>query len=203
MIGRPAAGGADDACLELADSERMALTIMLRRTVPQSQDQAFFRRRRPRISFDIDDTLTCHHSHPGSERQPLPGIVHRWLGEPLRRGTVSLMRELRRRGCSIWIYTSSGRSPFYIRRWLMLHGIRVDGVVNDARHRNCLALHGFAHSPSKFPPAFGIDLHVDDSDGVRMEGEAHGFRVIVVQPGDESWGQRVLEAVTQWQRELR
>lgn len=192
-----------DACPEASDSGKIGVTTMSRRTLPQSRDHAFLRHRKLRISFDIDDTLTCHHSHASAERERLPGIVHRWLGEPLRRGTVALMRELRRRGCSIWIYTSSGRSPFYIRRWLLLHGIRVDGVVNDERHRQCLAVHGFSHSPSKFPPAFGIDLHVDDSDGVRMEGEAHGFRVVVVQPGDDSWGQRILDAVAQWQRGQR
>jgi hypothetical protein len=27
-----------------------------------------------------------------------------------------------------------------------------------------------------------------------MEGDEHGFRVLVVQPGDESWGEKVLKA---------
>lgn len=152
-----------------------------------------------RISFDIDDTLACQSDHADSEQSLLPAAIHRWLGEPLRFGTRALTRELRRRGCSIWIYTSSGRSPFYIRRWLLLHGIHVDGVVNGERHRNGLATHGFSHSPSKFPPAFGIDLHVDDSDGVRMEGDAHGFRVIVVRPDDPHWARHVLEAVSRAQ----
>jgi hypothetical protein len=158
---------------------------------------------RTRISFDIDDTLACHHGHVVAEKSRLPAAIHRWLGEPLRVGTRSLIRELRRRGCSIWIYTSSGRSPLYIRRWLLLHGIHVDGVVNNDRHRRSLAAHGFANSPSKFPPAFGIDLHVDDSEGVQMEGEAHGFRVVVVRPDDEHWTQKVLDAVTQSQAARR
>lgn len=152
-----------------------------------------------RISFDIDDTLACQPDHADSERSLLPTAIHRWLGEPLRFGTRRLIRELRRRGCSIWIYTSSGRSPFYIRRWLLLHGIHVDGVVNGERHRSGLATHGFSHSPSKFPPAFGIDLHVDDSEGVRMEGDAHGFHVIVVRPDDPHWTRHVLEAVSRAQ----
>lgn len=156
---------------------------------------SFFRNPRIRISFDIDDTLACHHSHDVAEKNGLPDLIHRWLGEPLRVGTRALIRELRRRGCSIWIYTSSGRSPFYIRRWLLLHGIHVDGVVNNDRHRHGLAAHGFSNSPSKFPPAFGIDLHVDDSEGVQMEGMAHGFRVVVVRPDDVHWAQRVLDAV--------
>lgn len=153
-----------------------------------------------RVSFDIDDTLVCQPDHADAEKCVVPAAIHRWLGEPLRFGARSLIRELRRRGCSIWIYTSSSRSPFYIRRWLLLHGIHVDGVVNSERHRSGLATHGFLHSPSKFPPAFGIDLHVDDSDGVRMEGDAHGFRVAVVSPDDPHWIERVLEAVARAQR---
>jgi beta-phosphoglucomutase-like phosphatase (HAD superfamily) len=162
-----------------------------------------FRKRRTRISFDIDDTLACHHGHVVAEKSRVPAAIHRWLGEPLRVGTRALIRELRSRGCSIWIYTSSGRSPFYIRRWLLMHGIRVDGVVNNDRHRHGLAAHGFQNAPSKFPPAFGIDLHVDDSEGVRMEGEAHGFRVVVVHPDDEHWTSKVLDAVTESQAARR
>lgn len=153
-----------------------------------------------RISFDIDDTLACHHTQSAAERNGLPAIIHRWLGEPLRAGTRALIRELRRKGCSVWIYTSSSRTPLYIRRWLLLHGIRVDGVVNNERHRNGLAVHGFFNSPSKFPPAFGIDLHVDDSEGVQMEGNAHGFRVVVVRPDDAHWAERVLDAVALLQK---
>lgn len=154
---------------------------------------------RIRVSFDVDDTLVCHGRSAPIEASRLPDIIHRWFGEPLRHGTGSLVRELRRRGCSVWIYTTSGRTPFYIRRWLLLHGIRVDGVVNSERHRAGLAVYGFSRLPSKFPPAFGIDLHVDDSDGVRMEGDAHGFRVVVVRPDDEHWTARVLDAVTRTQ----
>ena len=75
-------------------------------------------RPRIRISFDIDDTLACQLHHSAVESSWLPACAHRWWGEPLRIGTRSLTRELRRQGCSIWVYTSSGRAPSYIRRWL-------------------------------------------------------------------------------------
>jgi hypothetical protein len=157
------------------------------------------RARRIRVSFDVDDTLVCHGTGTCCETSYIPAFIRRWLGEPLRLGTVALVRELRRRECSVWIYTTSGRSSFYIRRWLLLHGIRVDGVVNSERHRQGLAVYGYTRLPSKFPPAFGIDLHVDDSEGVRMEGDAHGFRVVVVRPDDQHWTRRVLDAVARAQ----
>lgn len=159
-------------------------------------------RPRVRISFDIDDTLACQAEHSAAEHSRLPQFVHRWLGEPLRVGTRALTRELRRQGCSVWVYTSSGRTPAYIRRWLMLYGIHVDGVVNSVRHSEALAERGLVNSPSKLPSAFDIDLHVDDSEGVRLEGHDHGFRVVVVRPDDEHWAQHVLEAVGKVQAQL-
>ncbi|MQG91573.1 hypothetical protein [Pseudomonas sp. MN1F] len=161
-----------------------------------------FRRPQMRISFDIDDTLACLPHHADEEQSKLPAFVHRWLGEPLRSGTRSLIRDLRRQGCSIWIYTSSGRTPAYIRRWLMLYGIHVDGVVNSDRHQHVLSQHGLENAPSKYPPAFDIDLHVDDSEGVGIEGFDHGFRVVVVNPEDDSWAQKVMDAAEQVQAQL-
>jgi hypothetical protein len=159
-------------------------------------------RQRVRISFDIDDTLACQLEHSAVENSPLPDCIHRWLGEPLRNGTRALIRELRRQDCSIWVYTSSGRTPAYIRRWLLLYGIHVDGVVNSVRHAQALSERGLVNSPSKLPTAFDIDLHVDDSEGVKIEGYDHGFRVAVVRPDDAQWAQKVLEAVAQVQAQL-
>ena len=150
-----------------------------------------------RISFDVDDTLVLHGIDAPPERGRFPAFLCRWLGQPLRRGTCALLDELRREGCSVWIYTSSGRTPLDVRLWLFLYGIRIDGVVNEARHRREVAGRGFLRLPSKYPPAFGIDLHVDDSEGVRMEGDEHGFRVVIVSPGDENWTEKILNAVRQ------
>ncbi|MNI35395.1 hypothetical protein D3C73_894180 [compost metagenome] len=158
--------------------------------------------RRVRISFDIDDTLACLPHHSEAEPNLLPESIHRWLGEPLRQGTRELIRELRRQDCSVWVYTSSGRTPSYIRRWLMLYGIHVDGVVNSVRHDEALKSHGLSITPSKLPRLFDIDLHVDDSEGVKDEGQDHGFRVVVVQPDDPRWAQRVLDAVADVQAQL-
>ncbi|MBA1198677.1 hypothetical protein PS623_02087 [Pseudomonas fluorescens] len=155
-----------------------------------------------RISFDIDDTLACHHHNCPAESSKLPGFMHDWLGEPLRAGTRELIRDLRRQNCSVWIYTSSGRTPAYIKRWLLLYGIRVDGVVNNDRHLHMMAEHGLSRPPSKHPGLFDIDLHVDDSDGVRAEGIDHGFRVVVVSPQDDNWTQKVLEATAKVHAQL-
>jgi hypothetical protein len=142
-----------------------------------------------RVSFDVDDTLVCAPHVP--TEQFVPHWHRLWYTEKLRRGTNSLMKELIRRRCQLWIYTTSYRSPRYLRGWFRCQGISLAGVVNQARHDRVVGRHG----PSKYPPAFGIDLHVDDSDGVALEGKHHGFAVVVVSPEDPDWVARVLEAV--------
>ena len=153
-----------------------------------------------RISFDLDDTLICYGD--GIPAEPPPGWFRRWLisPEPLRFGARSLIRRLAERGWDVWILTTSNRSPRTVRRWLRAYGIRIGRVINQTVYERHLGDSGFYNPPSKHPGLFGIDLHVDDSDGVRIEGEQHGFRVVVVSPDDEQWTETVfLAAEKLWQ----
>jgi hypothetical protein len=142
-----------------------------------------------RISFDIDDTLICGPSTPTEQHV-------RWWSrwrypERIRHGARELMKELTRRGCRIWIYTSSDRPAHYLKSWFRSMGIPVEGVINQTRHEQKVGLRG----PSKYPPAFQIDLHIDDSPGVAMEGVDHQFAVLIVSPEDSDWAERVLSEV--------
>ena len=84
------------------------------------------------------------------------------------------------------------RSPLSIHLTFLAHGLRLAGVVNQDRHVRCLR-HGrpSASECSKYPPHFGIDVLVDNSEGVGEEGRRFGFRVVVVRPDDERWGDAV------------
>ena len=142
-----------------------------------------------RISFDLDETLILSTNQPS---EPPPPLWRRWPhSEMLRLGAVALMRSLADLDCSLWIYTTSFRSPRSIRRWARSYGIVLEDIVNQDRHDKVVGRSG----PSKYPPAFGIDLHIDDLDGVAIEGERHGFDVLVIAPEDPDWSCRVLEAV--------
>jgi hypothetical protein len=142
-----------------------------------------------RISCDIDDTLVC------DPPVPIESSLSRWgrlrYPEALRRGARDLMRALLDRRHEVWIYTTSYRSPSYVRGWFRSFRIRISGVVNQLRHDRVVGSRG----PSKLPPAFGINLHIDDSPGVAEEGRRYGFEVVVVAPDDLDWAARVLDAV--------
>ena len=103
---------------------------------------------------------------------------------------MPLLKALLMRRWQIWVYTTSYRSSGYLRGWFNCFDLPIGGVVNQSNHDQIVGRKG----PSKYPPAFGIDLHVDDSEGVRLEGERHGFAVVVVSPEDPDWTSRVLQA---------
>jgi hypothetical protein len=148
-----------------------------------------------RIAFDLDDTLIpCGRSFPVES----PTRWARWLRvEPLRQGSVALLRELRRLGCDTWVYTTSLRSPFSVWLQFWCYGLRLGGFVNQDRH--CAKLRSgwpAANECSKYPPAFGIDLIVDDSEGVLIEGRQFRFSVVHVRPDEETWAERILKEVS-------
>jgi hypothetical protein len=146
-----------------------------------------------RIAFDLDDTLIpCEFSFP-LEARPWSA---RLLGlEPLRQGTIDLCRSLRKRGWKLWVYTSSLRNPVEVRLQFLLHGVVLEGIVNHNRHvRRLSDGRPGAHECSKYPPAFHIDLLIDNSLGVWEEGRRFGFHVLVVRPDDASWSNAVLRA---------
>ncbi|PSL25007.1 hypothetical protein [Chitinophaga ginsengisoli] len=143
------------------------------------------------ISFDLDDTLI-----PGMKRFPTESqrFWHRLVSrEKLRTGTLTLMKALREQDCKIYIYTTSLRSPAYI-RWLFLsYGIRLDKIINKTVHDKTLS--GGAGTVSKLPPAFDIDLHIDDSPGVAQEGVRLNFRTFIVEEQDADWVSNVLKTI--------
>ncbi|HLK58100.1 MAG TPA: hypothetical protein VKU00_16150 [Chthonomonadaceae bacterium] len=146
-----------------------------------------------RISFDLDDTLICYQKEVPSERGRIPFFLKPWINEPLRQGAPALMAELKRQGWEVCVCTSSYRSPMVVRLWLACYGIFVGRVINQDTYEAHLRRYPDPQPPSKNPRLFGIHLHIDDSEGVKREGEQYGFDVCVVSPEDANWTQSILE----------
>ena len=69
----------------------------------------------------------------------------------------------------------------------------MNGIINQAKHDKVFK--NSRERYTKYPPAFGIDLHVDDSVGVAMEGAKGGFEVLRISPDDNRWTKKVLHRV--------
>ena len=133
------------------------------------------------VSFDIDNTLIPYSDEFPVEEATLLGRV---LGaEPLRQGTKFLFRELQSRGHNIFLYTTSYRSRYNLSRTFISYGLRPAKIINQQLNQSRLRQIGC--QASKNPNLFGIDLHVDDSLGVLLEGGQYDFRVALIQPEDE------------------
>lgn len=147
-----------------------------------------------RVSFDLDDTLICYGKVVPCEPVKLP-LLKFWLNEPLRQGTRALIADLKRSGCDVCICTSSSRSPLLVRLWMALHGVWIGRIITQETYTAYLRRFPDSQPPSKNPRAFGIDLHIDDSEGVKREGDRYGFDVLVIAPDDSDWARRVVEEV--------
>ena len=150
-----------------------------------------------RISFDLDDTLVPTTVEFPVERRGLWSmLLARVFPERIRDGAPGLLKELRARGHELWVYTTSSRSTWYIRWWFRSLGVPLDGVVQAEKHRRVMkkSFPELSHL-SKYPPAFDIQLHIDDSIGVETEGRENGFEVQVISPIDDGWGAIVEAAV--------
>ncbi|MBL8850588.1 MAG: hypothetical protein JNG89_12990, partial [Planctomycetaceae bacterium] len=150
-------------------------------------------------SFDLDDTLVLYGDGRPRESCGIPWLLRSWLRDPLRAGSRDLLQRLHDRGIEIWVYTTSWRSEFSIRVWWRLNRLPpLGGVVNQGRHEQGMRSLGLARPPTKLPGHWGIDVHFDDSDGVRQEQATHSVvRIVVISPDDENWTRRVMDAVDQ------
>jgi len=142
------------------------------------------------ISFDLDDTLI-----PGTkqfETSARSFLQKLWKVEKLRTGTIELMKACQEKGHKVYVYTTSYRSPRRIWWMFYLYGIKLDKVINQQVHNQVVRMPA---KPSKYPPAFKIDLHIDDSKGVEMEGEKYNFRTIIVNENNPNWAAEILAAI--------
>lgn len=144
------------------------------------------------ISFDLDSTLIPHGNEFEAEKR---NFFAKLLGiEPIRVGTSILISDLQKQGHTIHIYTTSFRSKIKIRLMLFCYGIKVGKIINESENQRTLKNRN--KNASKYPPAFGFDLHIDDSKGVEMEGERLNFKTIIIKTNDKNWIETIQKEIT-------
>ena len=145
-----------------------------------------------RIAFDLDDTLF-------KTKENFPTEKH-WINfvfrERLRYGAIDLLKVIQSKQHDIWIYTTSLRNEYYLRLYFLMLGINLGGVINYTKHVKTMKLfQNKSLSVSKYPPAFQIDLLIDDLEGVKIEGKRYGFSVYHLTSEDKQWVENILELI--------
>jgi hypothetical protein len=140
------------------------------------------------ISFDLDSTLIPNGNEFDTEKANL--ITNLFGLEKIRKGASSLIASLQNQGHEIHIYSTSFRSKTRIRFNLFCYGIKVGRIINQEKNQKTLkSLNIYS---SKYPPAFGFDIHIDDSKGVGIEAERFNFKTIIIEPTDTNWVETVI-----------
>ena len=140
------------------------------------------------ISFDLDDTLIPGIKNFETEKQ---NFFQRMIGlDRIRYGTTDLFKILRSHGHKIYIYTTSYRSIVKIKLTFYFYGIPIDKVINQQIHTK--ELRELKTRTSKYPPAFGIDIHIDDSYGVKKEGDNFNFKTVIIDENEINWENKIL-----------
>ena len=140
------------------------------------------------ISFDLDDTLIPTTFKFDVEAQNFLQRVFKI--ENIRKGSLELFKELEKRKIKVNIYTTSYRSKARIKIMFMSYGIKVDKIINQQEHNKFVKIQS-----SKFPPMFNIDIHIDDSVGVKMEGEKYNFKTIIISKESHNWVEEIIKKI--------
>ena len=93
----------------------------------------------------------------------------------------------------MWVYTSSFRSEWYIRRLFSCYGVRYDGIVNGARHMAEVQRNNKTVLPQKLPNRYRISLHIDDEEQICAAAAQYGFRVLRVCEEDDEWKEKIID----------
>jgi len=151
-----------------------------------------------KISFDIDNTLVPYSDE--FEVEQSTSILNLISREQLRVGTKKLFNKLEDEKHEIWIYTTSFRPIWKLKVLFAKYGLYPKGFINQKINQAKLKQNN--STSSKNPKLFNLDLHIDDSEGVGMEGEKYGFDTVIVNPSDSSWANNVLKEVKRKQLNL-
>ena len=135
------------------------------------------------ISFDLDSTLIPVAKEFETEKR---SRIAKASGiETIRKGTSELISVLQNHGHTVHIYTTSFRSRKKILKTLKYYGIKVGRIVSQEENQRVLRQSNI--SASKYPKAFGFDLHIDDSKGVAIESKRFNFEALIIEPTDKNW----------------
>lgn len=138
------------------------------------------------VSFDLDEVLLCADGQGAESRRLYPkGLFFR---ARVREGASALIRELRRMGCEVWVYTSTYASDRAIRRLLGAYRIEVDGVVNGLRKK------GTGRLAEAFRTTYRLSLHIDTDGVLCVEMPGGEYELVELTRGGALWASEAAAA---------
>lgn len=103
------------------------------------------------------------------------GLAALVYNRAVREGTFALMRQLQAEGWEVWIYTLAPLPKTRLKLFFALNGVSLGGVITGHDHASAVRNQRAPSRSVKHPPAFGIDLMIDDKTITAQAGRQLGF----------------------------
>ena len=84
-------------------------------------------------------------------------------------------------------------SCMIIRRLFRCYGVRLDGVINGARHLREVQGTRKEILPQKLPNRYHISLHIDDEPVICSCAGHYGFRAYQLNEQDDDWKEKIID----------
>ncbi|UZR96779.1 hypothetical protein [Chondrinema litorale] len=152
-----------------------------------------------RIAIDLDGTLVR-----GNYPFPLEKVAQEYEDiflsrECLRAGICELYSYIKESNYEFWIYTFSFRKIEEIECLFKKYNVQLDGIINYMIHKGRISEIDLEELRwiQKYPPAFGIDLLVDDLEEVKLDGDRLKFEVLLLKEKDLHWVEKVIDKLNE------
>lgn len=145
-------------------------------------------------SFDLDEVLLAGDSEPSGKDLPFP--LNKIFPQRVRKNTGALVKELRKMGFAIWIYTGDYHDNTYLKTMLALHGIRVDGIVSGLKRKK-----SGSTLRQAFSKKYCVSVHVDNESVLMVNTRSMDY-VTETLPKKAFWAVETLACVKKSLSEL-
>lgn len=139
------------------------------------------------VSFDLDEILlTDGSTYPVHKELAFP--YNQIYKKTLRRNASILIKELRRIGFDVWVYTGEYYPEAYIRFLFWLHRAKIDGIINGMRHRE--------NKPGlqdAFSNKYRISLHIDNDDVICVRTQVKDYEIFGIDSVNQDWASEVIQ----------
>ncbi len=137
-------------------------------------------------SIDLDEVLLTDGTiYPAQKKLLFP--FNRVYKKSLRKNVAILIRELRRIGFDVWVYTGEYYSNLYINTLFRLHGAKVDGIINGVKRKGTMRDYRKA-----FTDKYRTILHIDNHNVICVKKNTKEYEIYPIDSEHQDWASEVI-----------
>ena len=140
------------------------------------------------VSFDLDEVLLTDGGRCPAEKN-LCFPFSRIYRSTLRKHAALLIKELRKAGFDVWVYTGKYYSEEYIRLLFLLYGTRTDGIINGlSKNRSSGMKQAFSHK-------YAVSLHIDNDSIICVDTKTKEYQIHELASDGASWASEAMKVL--------